>query len=208
MSDLKAGRELDALVAEKLFGWRCVHRLVRITREEEIAFNRAWFLKEYGQEAPPTWEGDSDLDGDYPTRKCSKCGMGHDSKDNDLFAHADSRVPKYSTDIASAWLVVEKLVAAGWEVVIEEAWAVSLSRRRGPSFVGFGDTAQLAICKAALLAVPASGSAPVEARPETTCPTCRKPCQYQEQWPCPDPFHVPSAVSVAEHQEVTGEKYE
>jgi hypothetical protein len=93
-------------------------------------------------------------------------------------------VPPYSTDIAAAWLVVEKLTAEGywmslegWDknTLLEASWTASFwcdrgacSVHGGPSDSGHGsgdvsaDTAPLAICRAALaapnaLAAPAHG---------------------------------------------------
>jgi hypothetical protein len=69
--------------------------------------------------------------------------------------------PKYSTDIAAAWLVVEKLreVTPLGDIHLERwdnRWAVSTCfDRASGGWDGFtyGDTAPLAICRAALLAV-------------------------------------------------------
>jgi ABA sandwich protein len=69
--------------------------------------------------------------------------------------------PKYSTDIAAAWLVVEKMrdFTPVGDVHIERwdnRWAVSTcfdSSSGGWDGFTYGDTAPLAICRAALLAV-------------------------------------------------------
>jgi hypothetical protein len=102
---LKAGREMDALIAERVFGVTETRRAVR------------------------TMNG--------PARRVSY------------------NIPKYSTDIAAAWLVVEKMVADGWEITIEEAWSVTFSRRRGPFHVAHGqpNEAAIAICRSALEAL-------------------------------------------------------
>jgi hypothetical protein len=63
-----AGRELDALVAEKVMGWRCR--------------------------------------GLHPIHECPVFATGR----------ADTLAPHFSTDIAAAWQVVEKMGADGWNV--------------------------------------------------------------------------------------------
>lgn len=114
----KAGRELDAEVAERVFGFKVVR----------------------------------------------------DPNDIDLIAQDDSfvptrRVPPYSTDIAAAWLVVEKLsdrfhcriktpfmagekYFAGFTPLGVTGW------NGRPDHEGSGDTAPLAICLAALATSP------------------------------------------------------
>lgn len=74
---------------------------------------------------------------------------------------ADLRVPHYSTDIAAAWLVVERMTSQGWWLEIDHGgvdWKIT--------FYGLGDdpfpteradTAPEAICRAALEAVAESG---------------------------------------------------
>lgn len=116
MSDLPAGRELDALVAEKVMGWR-----------------RLPDTPEWG--VPP----------DYTTGGA----LGW---------------RPYSTDIAAAWEVVEKL-REGWLEVNLDCTAfncantvrccVTKQGQQHPPFPLYADakTAPLAICRAALRAV-------------------------------------------------------
>lgn len=72
------------------------------------------------------------------------------------------RLPKYSTDIAAAWEIVEKLKAAGKWLSIstsfigtDEKWCCEYSENNIQSEVDFvlAETAPLAICRAALLPV-------------------------------------------------------
>lgn len=74
------------------------------------------------------------------------------------------RVSNYSTDIAAAWLVVERMRLQGWHYSIDSHGAVtgntSCGFTRGTgvdqpmeAFGAEADTAPLAICRAALLAV-------------------------------------------------------
>ncbi|HVL12608.1 MAG TPA: hypothetical protein VM529_08590 [Gemmata sp.] len=84
-------------------------------------------------------------------------------------ANTTRELPRYSTDIAAAWLVVEKLrqVVAGFELLewpeLDEPYCASFGHRLGravveeaglPSGVGTaeeeGKTAPIAICRAAL----------------------------------------------------------
>lgn len=43
-------RELDALIAEKVMGWECGHRIGDKPRDVLIAEFKAYWLKEYGHE--------------------------------------------------------------------------------------------------------------------------------------------------------------
>lgn len=63
------------------------------------------------------------------------------------------RVPSYSTDIADAWLVVEKMRERGFVISAtpnQQSWCATF----GADSV-WGETAPLAICRAALAAVEA-----------------------------------------------------
>lgn len=126
---MKAGRELDALIAEKVMN-ECCH--------------------DWHECGPNVW--------DY---QCQKCGI----KDS-TFPHCTLKTVgmdnPYSTDIAAAWEVVEKLNKTlsshyvnirqgkdmgGCEVCVEHQYDHSLLS------VSFGGTAPEAICLAALKAV-------------------------------------------------------
>lgn len=61
--------------------------------------------------------------------------------------------PPYSTDIAAAWLVFERFKDRGWDIGWHgmsghPGWLVS---NDDCDWLGYGDTAPLAICRAALL---------------------------------------------------------
>jgi hypothetical protein len=68
-------------------------------------------------------------------------------------------LPHYSTDIAAAWRVVEKLREEGWQVVInvlDDGAEVAVTRHEMAGHLyEFADTAPLAISRAALRAVAA-----------------------------------------------------
>jgi hypothetical protein len=114
-----AGRELDALIAERVCGW------------ERVRFT-----------GPP-----DDFYGHEPGRE----GNGH-------------LVPRYSTDIAAAWLVAEKLrltVTPTWSPANGDCWQAARCnwmQSGETNAVGMtnngqwtkGETAPLAICLAAL----------------------------------------------------------
>jgi hypothetical protein len=67
------------------------------------------------------------------------------------------RIPEYSTDIAAAWLVVEKLRQQGFRIMVstddELEWGAYFEDRRHSSGSSEHDSAPLAICRAALKAV-------------------------------------------------------
>jgi hypothetical protein len=81
-------------------------------------------------------------------------------------------VPEYSTDIAAAWLVVEKMEGKGWSLSLHRWWTPEDGRfwyavfedretTRCPSDVSVREpTAALAICSGALKAEAAANPAP------------------------------------------------
>jgi hypothetical protein len=125
---VKAGRELDALVAEKVMGKTIIYlRTALLDRE--------------------------------PFIEC----------DPEQGSHL-SLLPWYSTDIAAAWEVVEKLASvvyeaadSSWQQTVRvyscptaaNCWHCEISREfgRGENCLATGDTASEAICLAALAAV-------------------------------------------------------
>jgi len=160
--EMKAGREFDALVAELVMGWEWLQR----PNEEagSVVIRKALFGPEPwvrfnfnpeqwvpAQESAPRF---------YDWDEC--CGL----REND--GHINTfRLPPYSTDIAAAWTVVEKLIERTPEedIHIEHLhgeWAVDCFYS-----VHFGgwdecvlaETAPLAICRAALIATNSKGNA-------------------------------------------------
>lgn len=83
--------------------------------------------------------------------------MDHESPESPgAGAHAGMTPPRYSTDIAAAWLVVDKMREQGWMCMLTigiggETMAV-FNRPDSPSVVDVGSTPSLAICSAALAA--------------------------------------------------------
>lgn len=154
---MNAGRELDALIAEKVMGWACVHSVEYLPRSERESEINAEFLRDYGMPAPPGFckAAVDDLefsDGDYPPKWCAKCG-GRESRD--IF----KKLPHYSTDIGDAWDVVEA-VAARSETVYFTVERIGAHAGEFSGYRAFinrictaADTAPLAICRAALKAV-------------------------------------------------------
>ena len=110
----KAGRELDALVAEQVMGL-CSGQLGYVTDDELMEKYRAevsmeW-QTEYGESPPQRYVENEARErvgcvtsGDYPPKKCMKCKDG-----------PHRRIPDYSTSISAAWVVVEKL-SDKWEM--------------------------------------------------------------------------------------------
>lgn len=86
MTDLPAGPELDARVAEKVMGL-----------------------------PPDQWRHDAPGCEDTYYNQCTKCGATQDSKFSEFYDQEVCPEPApYSTDIAAAWLVVEKLGVDGF----------------------------------------------------------------------------------------------
>jgi hypothetical protein len=127
---LVAGHELDALVAERVMGWKwCDVRLRGSTNTVRVLL--------------PPRDGYWRQDG------------AHDERD---FARAAP--PFYSTEIRAAWEVVEALNERGFGVEVfrygkaeglEREWFVSIGDTEADA-----DTAPLAICRAALKALDAA----------------------------------------------------
>ncbi len=71
----------------------------------------------------------------------------------------ETGVPEYSTDIADAWLVVDKLLQEGigvqvWTAQLPDGlWRAQFSSALPSDFIGKGSTPAGAICRAALKAV-------------------------------------------------------
>lgn len=92
MRDLK-GSEVDAEIAEKLFGFR------RMSFKRQDQSERMWMLTK---------------DDDWFTEEGRKnVGWAPATPDEKPFSDALRDVPRYSTKIEDAWLVVERITAAG-----------------------------------------------------------------------------------------------
>lgn len=117
----EAGRELDAIVAEKVVGYRWV--------------KGGTFLLDSHLSVAVLVEANG--------------------------THLDTKnLPRYTSDIAAAWEVVEKLHEMGLYVAISKdpdrfTWDVRgwNDKTNSNRFIGFAETAPLAICLAALKAV-------------------------------------------------------
>jgi hypothetical protein len=153
---MKAGRELDALVAEHVIG-----------------ADGMWFRC---PRCEGTWFGSSEAGDGTITRHC------HDQFGNGCRWSGPrlSAPPRYSTDIASAWEVVAKVQRdqPGWRFVLlggdsrmgrwsGKPWKAEFFGHADPNQdygqrhgEAYADTAQLAICLAALRATTPDSEAP------------------------------------------------
>lgn len=126
VTKLESGRELDALVAERVFGF-CIHQY-----EPFIDPRSKWSTK--------------------PLR-CTKCGK--ESSDL-LEENFPVRYPPYSIDIAAADPLWDRLAEDGWDISIykesDQAWRFNLNRGR-EFHSGWAETRPLLACRAALAAV-------------------------------------------------------
>jgi hypothetical protein len=142
---LPAGPELDALVAERVMGWTFFRS------------KHDYWIVNHGSEAESCEEGYSHRRPKYDSETGKKLRES-------LWWEDCTHVPPYSTDIASAWEVVEKLEAAGSRVGITlcgDGRRYLLLGEDGPCISLFGGPccpldhkAPLSelICRAALLA--------------------------------------------------------
>jgi hypothetical protein len=123
---MKAGRELDALIHEKIFG-KCAHVLHAFKKDNK----NSWMS-------------------DYTYYRCKKCKDGTYS--GLLYSEGKILCPQYSTNIADAWLVVEKMQEKGWLVSIRNfpKWTCEICFY--DPIIVYAETAPLAICLAALKA--------------------------------------------------------
>ena len=114
---MDAGRDMDALVAEKVMGWNNIE----------------------GGHGHPTESG--------PFVDCG-C-LSH--------AYQKQEIPHYSTDIAAAWEVVEKMMDEGEYTSLEcyggrYCFHIHLTADTDDIHIEVAETAPLAICSAALAA--------------------------------------------------------
>jgi hypothetical protein len=133
--NMPAGREMNALIAEKVTGWKAIHA--------EYKCNGEYFFR-------------CDACGGYGHGNCYGNGDGAiQIKCGEYTVCCDeAEMPAYSTDISAAWEVVEKMKADGWEFYFEwkdEPWALFENDECLLDKYADADTVPLAICKAALL---------------------------------------------------------
>jgi hypothetical protein len=142
---LEAGRELDILIAERIFGWVWV---------VATAWNARWLCEpdRYQTANPkwPKWDGSTEVLVRYP-QQCEPDEHGY--------------LPQYSSDIAAAWEVVEKMKAFSLGQRVDGSWQCWWWQ--GVHMGAHGETAPLAICRAALKALSAQHSTP-----EQQCSIC------------------------------------
>lgn len=126
--NMPAGREMDALIAEKVMGKRV------FCANEELGGIVSGSIVRQG-----VWQ---------------MCEDGAMYDDRTVYAES---IPHYSEGIAAAWEVVEKMQTIDAErpteilrlPSVDNKWRVRFTTQ---IFPGWGDTAPLAICRAALLA--------------------------------------------------------
>jgi hypothetical protein len=121
---MEACAELDALIAEKVMGWK----------RYRTAKREMYWL-------------------DNPAKRVMPRGPGvFETTDNiPPFDDAYDHVPPFSTEIAPAWEVVEKL---GLSVLkVQDGWQARKHVSMSDETSSNGETAPLAICRCALLAV-------------------------------------------------------
>src|SRR5262245_9196319 len=141
---LEPGRELDALIAEKVMGWKWYVGVANLGSGPKYRY-----LDEPNEWNPlrPEWDGVTEMP------------IGHP-------AAQDSRFPYYSDDISAAWLVVEKLTTTTKQWFhYEQSSTTCTAIFQNDAYEGWdacseADTVPLAICRAALKAVSAQQEHP------------------------------------------------
>lgn len=141
-----AGRELDALVAEKVMGWE------RVLDGEETARVFGQIAKvEGGVRGVALRVPKELLDGQ------TNPIVWIDSRNET--GTARKVLPHYSTDIAAAWLVWDRITEKDYDLALQRdwnlprEWVVTKSDSDCRAIFAYGSTAPLAICRAALQAV-------------------------------------------------------
>jgi len=124
---MEVGRELDALVAEKVMGWKY----------SQVSPNtERFFCREYGQQSGWWLRPEMDTEDGWACAKCSDVP------------------PSYSTDIGAAWEVVEKKGGCHLHWLADrQYWNCQFWGKPTFGGVGTATTAPHAICEAALKAV-------------------------------------------------------
>lgn len=129
INTMPAGRAMDVLVADKVMG-----RLV-VKASSVLSLGFAEARGEIPSITPP---------------RCVVMGI----KEDDDVIWTGEPVPAYSTDIAAAWKAFEKVFQgegdSGFAVALESTWIVYEIHGHDLDYVMDGDTAPLAICRAAL----------------------------------------------------------
>ena len=162
---MKAGRELDAMVAEKVMGF-CIACSLLDEHDPEILVPKSWVGRDTGRTTGTV---------SYPVAATETDGItisletglsvnqGHSRCTlHDLPLIYKHQAAVYSTEIAPAWKVVEKLALTfelGWFPADKGLnWDASFGEKRGSEegTTTYADTAPLAICLAALKALQAS----------------------------------------------------
>jgi hypothetical protein len=133
--DVSAGRELDALVAEKVMGWVYREYWGQLVPSEHL-------------DAPMWSEWAQDKSGDV-------CRHPINRMPNIPYRGDKPWIPEYSTDISAAWEVVEKNKEYWFFLMysadMKQWWCeYRVNKQKGRVTA---DTAPLAICRAALLAM-------------------------------------------------------
>ena len=151
MPELKAGRELDALVAFHLFGWRWFQKQ-SYTGEYRCALyppdDGLWIRWNFiGFEQIGEWPEEARRFSDW-----DRCGSRAGFRQRPHLGW----LPHYSTDIAAVWQVLERLqqqgILAELGAIDSRGWFASFTASERFSRME-ADTAPLAICLAALCAV-------------------------------------------------------
>jgi len=142
IENMPAGRELDAIITERVMGW-------------------IWCVWVYTYTTPPYPYGQRFRFLGEPDRYANWLEKWDGKEEMPNYSQSEEyEWPEYSTDIAAAWQVVEKFPG----VTIQHnpdtnRWHVYLRKVEG----GYADadTAPLAICRAALLAVSQQNDTPI-----------------------------------------------
>ncbi len=155
---MPGGREINMLIAEWVMGWRWMSRVGHSPNSNP--YRSAWLFPPDSEDADT---GEKDMFGQpiIVRKSIAYPGIGTVGpfQEYDGGRKETSWTPDYSGDISAAWLVVEKMRPThgfwidgddGYEVEFQHGMVGAPEFRIGTSKA---DTAPLAICRAALLAI-------------------------------------------------------
>jgi len=153
IDQMEAGPELDALVVEKVMGWRWDEDWGCLIPPEQTAKP-----SEMWTDWQKEWDAETRSYEVYrePVRENLVSGIVYSGDSSKIIT------PRYSTDIAAAWEVALRMIRVPYSYEFylcqqTDGWDVSFQHPGDKGGQAHGETASLAVCRAALKAVEGTG---------------------------------------------------
>lgn len=153
---MKAGWDLDILIATEILGVKCLHIIDYVLNEVRREVYRQEAIRDHGEE-PPAWYLDermAEYQGAHREKWCVKC---HERDVSLLHRWEERNLPAYSSDMSSAMKVaaVFPFFYLWWSKELSvngQQWECKLTADDDRRFYALAETAPIAICVAALKA--------------------------------------------------------